>query len=214
MNWPAQDRWERLMQKAGATGPTSAWYDRLTKAYAEPQRHYHNQEHIAECLEEFDRIRHEAKEPQAVELALWFHDAIYDPKGGNNEELSAELASQCLRECGIPHPFQDRIARLILVTKNHETGADADAKIMIDVDLSILGRDERRFNQYEEQIRQEYAWVTPEIFGSKRAEILERFLAREHVFSTDWFRRRFEKQARKNLDASIRKLKQMAQLLL
>jgi len=89
MSWPGQDRWLRLWRAAGAFGAPAGWYQRLTQAYAESQRHYHNQQHIAECLAEFDAARHLAQQPVALELALWFHDAVYDPKAGDNEEQSA-----------------------------------------------------------------------------------------------------------------------------
>jgi predicted metal-dependent HD superfamily phosphohydrolase len=77
---------------------------------------------------------------------------------------------------------------------------------MVDVDLSILGRDRDRFLEYEEQIRREYA---ASVFASKRAEILERFLGRSRIFSTDWFRQKYEEQARKNLENSISRLRVM-----
>src|SRR6185436_9293929 len=96
MNWPAQERWRRLWQAAGATGEPAGWYEKLTAAYAEPQRHYHNQQHIAECLAEFDRARHLTQQPVELELALWFHDAVYEPKASDNEEQSAALAQHCL----------------------------------------------------------------------------------------------------------------------
>ena len=206
MNWPTQDRWLRLLRSAGASGGAFDWYDRLTNAYAEPQRHYHNQQHIAECLAEFDQARHVAKQPVAVELALWFHDVVYDPKAGDNEERSAALATQCLRECGIAGPIKDTVAGLVMATKHHEFGSDVDARLVVDVDLSIFGREDERFLQYEEQIRCEYDWVPVVVFKSKRAEILQRFLAREQLFATDWFRGKYEQQARRNLAASVRRL--------
>lgn len=203
MNWPGRNRWLGLLQAAGASGAATGWYERLARAYAEPHRHYHNQQHIAECLAEFDQARHLAKQPTAVELALWFHDAVYDPKAADNEERSAALARQCLGEYGIPGPLAENVAGLILVTKHHEPGADVDAGVTMDVDLSILGREEKRFGEYEEQVRREYAWVPAAAFAAKRAEILERFLARERIFTTDWFRARYEQRARWNLEASI-----------
>ena len=211
MNWPGQDRWLALLQSAGASGAASSWYERLATAYAEPQRHYHNHRHIAECLEEFDQARHLARQPIAVELALWFHDAVYEPKAGDNEERSAALAKASLNECGIGAPVVDTVSRLILATKNHDAGPDPDAGLTIDVDLSILGRDEKRFFEYEAQIRREFAWVILEVFRSKRAEILQRFLDRERIFATDWFRKKYEQAARRNLAASIRKLTQPTQ---
>ena len=207
MTWPNVERWNALLQTAGANRPAPEWYDRLRNAYGEPQRYYHNHQHIAECLAEFDRARHLAKDARAVELALWFHDAVYDPKAGDNEEQSAAVAARCLKECGIATLITDRVTQLIMTTKSHDTGMDEDAKIMVDVDLSILGRDEARFLEYEEQIRKEYAWVPVSVFASKRAEILQRFLDRSSIFATDWFRQKYEKVARKNLEGSILQLK-------
>src|SRR5579862_8801291 len=80
MNWPTQDRWNSLLESVGARRSGLEWYDRLAKAYGEPQRHYHNHRHIAECLAEFDQARGLAGDAVTVELALWFHDAVYDPK--------------------------------------------------------------------------------------------------------------------------------------
>src|SRR5687767_3464338 len=94
-----KERWDTLWQSAHAT-VSPGWYEKLTAAYAEPHRHYHNQQHIAECLAEFDQARHLARDPVAVELALWFHDAVYDPKAADNEEQSAALAKRCLSEAG------------------------------------------------------------------------------------------------------------------
>jgi predicted metal-dependent HD superfamily phosphohydrolase len=209
MNWPAQDRWAALLRMAGAPRSAPEWYDRLTKAYGEPQRHYHNHQHIAECLAEFDPVRGLTHDVAAVELALWFHDAVYDPRAGNNEEQSADLARQCLQECGVASSVANRVAELILTTKNHQTGNEQDAKIMVDVDLSILGRDKARFFEYEEQIRREYEWVPVSVYAPKRAEILQRFLARGNIFSTDWFHQKYEKQARMNLEDSISRLREM-----
>src|SRR5687767_6949665 len=101
VNWPASERWQRPWQAVGARGDAKSWYDRLTAAYAERHRHYHNQQHIAECLAEFDAARHLVRQPEAIELALWFHDAVYNPRAGDNEERSAALAKACLDEAGV-----------------------------------------------------------------------------------------------------------------
>src|SRR5438445_1363039 len=90
-----------LWQAAGAAVAPAGWYERLMTVYAEPQRHYHNQQHIAECLTEFDQALHLARRPVEAELALWFHDAVYDPIRGDNEEQSAALAKRCLVEAGM-----------------------------------------------------------------------------------------------------------------
>ena len=208
MNWPNRERWLALCRTEGATESAAGWYDRLTQAYAEPQRHYHNQQHIAERLGEFDHARHLARQPGLVELAIWFHDAVYDPKAADNEERSAALAKSCLIESGVPDTPIEAVAGLVMATKHHVVNASADAALMVDVDLSILGRDEKRFSEYEQQIRLEYEWVPNAVFASKRAEVLENFLSRERIYATEWFQSKYERQARTNLSASVNHLRQ------
>jgi predicted metal-dependent HD superfamily phosphohydrolase len=207
MSWPEEQKWVSLWREIGASGDPLPWYEKLSSAYREPHRRYHNQDHIADCLAEFEQARHLAQRPVAVELALWFHDAVYNPKAGDNEEQSAALAHRCLTEAGVSADLAEAVGRLVMATKRHEAGADPDAPVMIDVDLSILGRPEQRFLQYEAQIRQEYSWVPGFIFKSKRAEILEQFFARNRIFQTDWFHEKYEDQARRNLEVSIRNLR-------
>jgi len=202
VNWPGPERWLRLWEAAGARGDGRPWYDRLTTAYAEAHRHYHNQRHIAECLGEFDAARHLVRQAEAVELALWFHDAVYHTRAGDNEERSAALAKQCLDEAGVSGLISGAVVELVMATKSHQPGESADAGVMIDIDLSILG-------QTEAQIRKEYRWVPGIIFGPKRAEILEGFLRREQIYRTDWFYNKYEEQARRNIGASIRQLRKM-----
>jgi predicted metal-dependent HD superfamily phosphohydrolase len=207
VNWPGPERWLRLWEAAGARGDGRSWYDRLTNAYAEDHRHYHNQRHIAECLGEFDAARHLVGQAEAVELALWFHDAVYRARAGDNEERSAALAKQCLDEAGVSALISNGVVELVMVTKHHQPGENAAAGVMIDIDLSILGQTEERFLEYEAQIRKEYAWVPGIIFGPKRAEILEDFLRRDRIYRTDWFYNKYEEKARRNIEASIRQLR-------
>ena len=182
MNWPGRAKWTALWSKAGASGDPSPWYDRLAAAYSEPHRHYHNQQHIAECLGEFDHARHLAQQQDAVEFAIWFHDVVYEPKAGDNEERSAELAVSCLAEAKLSQTLVEDVRKLVIATKHHEGGPGSDEAVIVDVDLSILGQGEKRFAEYEEQIRQEYGWVPAAIFASKRAEILESFLGAQIHF--------------------------------
>lgn len=193
--------WLDLWQRIGAQGDPLVWYQTLISAYSEPHRRYHNLQHLDECLASLHeaKLAHLAPNADAVEVALWFHDAVYDPKAGDNEERSATMARQALEDASVDPAFVDDVVRLILCTKTHETGDHADARWMIDVDLSILGRETARFDQYETQIRAEYSWVPAKIYAEKRVEILASFLAREHLYSTEYFRDRFEPSARGNL---------------
>ena len=173
--------------------------------YSEPHRCYHKLAHIDDCLGEFDRAKQLATDPAAVELAIWFHDAVYDPRAADNEERSAELAKDWLSDVHASDALTDSVGRLILATKNHEASLHADAALLVDVDLSILGKPPEQFWEYERQIREEYAWVEKSVFAAKRAEILRRFLARERIYQTGIFHR-IEAQARANLRASVQRL--------
>lgn len=175
--------------------------------YAEQHRHYHNQQHIADCLSEFDPARHLATEPDAVELAIWFHDAIYDTRASDNEERSAELASSWLRQAGASAALTDSVQRSVLATKAHTGTSHPDASLLVDVDLSIFGQCPQRFWEYERAIRAEYAWVEQETYVAKRAEILARFLARPRIYLTEYFYGRFEESAQVNLHSSIERLR-------
>jgi len=195
------DRWSTLCRKAGASGDCEGWHSRLLALYSEPHRHYHNLRHLEECLTEFDCTRHLAREPLSVELALWFHDAVYDTRAKDNEERSAALARDCLSEAG--EAFGSRVTDLILATKHAATQTDPDAALVTDIDLSILGREEIRFQEYETQIRQEYAWVPAVVFAAGRGQILQQFLSRPRIYFHDTFFTKYEKQARANIQTSL-----------
>ena len=171
MSWPTKERWLRLVGSEGETDGASYWYALLTEAYSQPHRHYHNQRHLADCLAEFEEARHLARNPRAVELALWFHDAVYDPRASDNEERSASLAATCLNAIPAPH-LAAVVSSLVMATKTHEAMGDRDAALLIDVDLSILGQNAARFAEYTAQIRKEYSWVSEVFYSRKRAEIL------------------------------------------
>lgn len=162
-------------------------YARLLAMYSEPHRHYHNGHHIADCLHEFDQVRQLAAAPLAGDLAIWFHDAVYDSRAANNEERSAELAKDWMGKSGAPAALTDAVGKLILATKRHDASLHADAPLLVDVDLIILGQPAARFWKYEDQIQLEYEWVPEKLFASKHTEILERFLARRRIYNTEYF---------------------------
>ena len=178
----------------------------LARRYAEPQRAYHTMQHIMECLHVFASLRHLTPQPDVVELALWFHDAIYDPRATDNEERSAILATAFIAAHHLPAALAEPVAACILATKHHQPGDDPHARLTVDIDLSILGQPRARFAEYEQQIRREYAWVPDATFATARAEILRRFLVRPALYLTAECRAQFEKPARENLAWSVAQL--------
>lgn len=200
-------RWTALWRTLDCEGDPAPWHRRLVSAYAESHRHYHNGQHLDECLTELDASRSLASAPHEVELALWFHDAVYDPKSKTNEEDSADLAVACLTAARLPTSTVEHVRQLILVTKTHRPGLLRDAALLIDLDLSILGKSRARFWTYEQAIRDEYRWVPVDTYREKRAEVLAHFLARPSIYATDTFRQKYEAAARTNLAASLEKLR-------
>jgi predicted metal-dependent HD superfamily phosphohydrolase len=171
--------------------------------YSEPHRYYHTPQHLAECFEKVRDIISLAEHPAEVHVGLWFHDAIYDTRRHDNEQQSADWARAAARELGAGTESAQRIHDLIMFTRHSAAPVGADAQVLVDADLSILGAPPARFQEYEAQIRREYAWVPDEMFRSGRAKILKELLGRPHLYSTTDFQERYEAQARHNLRHSL-----------
>ena len=182
-------------------GDASVWHARLLECYAEPQRAYHTLQHLEECLHILDEAKDAGliAKPDLIEMAMWFHDAVYDPQGHENEELSAKMALEALGSSEMAR----EVVRLILLTKSHQPREGADDAWIVDIDLAIFAQPMERVREYERQIRAEYAWVPQAVYVEKRAEILTGFLKRGQIYLTQWARERYESQARENLRALI-----------
>lgn len=181
-------------------------YAELCTRYREPHRAYHTLNHISECFAKLDEARHLAVRLPEVELAIWFHDAIYDPRRSDNEMQSALWAKQSLEAAGADREVAQRVHDLILITRHNSVVTTPDAALLSDIDLSILGAAQDRFDQYELQVRREYSHVPTFMFRMARRRILKEFLRRPQIYVTDWFHNRYEAQARRNLQRSIRAL--------
>jgi predicted metal-dependent HD superfamily phosphohydrolase len=198
-------RWSRAWH-ALALGPPGGALDALLARYAEPHRAYHTLHHLEECFAQLDPVRAQCERPAEVELALWYHDAIYEPKEPGNEERSAEWAARVLGAAGASPAAAGRVRELVLATKHDAVPETPDARILVDVDLAILGAPPERFDEYEAQVRREYDWVPEPAFRAARARILRELLARPALYSTAAFRERLEARARGNLARSMARL--------
>lgn len=178
----------------------------IVERWNEPHRRYHSLQHLCECLALYEEHRSQAAHPGEVAIALWFHDAIYEIRGHENEEQSAAWAARALTDAGAAGDVIARVQALIMATRHEGAAATADARLVVDIDLAILGAAPARFAEYERQIRDEYAHVPEPLFRSKRVEILRRFLARAPLFATPAFAARFEVVAKTNLAAAITSL--------
>ena len=195
-------RLSRALPQAGCAA-ISALAGELHRAWSEPHRAYHALQHLSECLVAFDRVQAELQWPEAVLLALVFHDAVYDPKRQDNEALSAEWATASLLTLGASTAMTVRVSALVMATQAHLPDADdaqpGDTTLLLDIDLSILGSDPVRFAEYEAQIRREYAFVPDAQYAAVRAQVMRGFAKRVPIFQSAHFQQQLEATAHRNL---------------
>ena len=183
----------------------------LVRAYHAPERHYHDLRHIEALLGLARQYRAALNDHEAVEAAIWFHDAIYDPRHSDNEEKSAQLALARLAGLATDDRL-DRIATMIRATVGHvlpefaDAPARSDCALFLDMDLAILGSAPAEFAAYERDVRREYAFLPDAAWISGRRHVLAGFLARPAIYLTATFRDRCEIQARQNLARAVAEL--------
>jgi predicted metal-dependent HD superfamily phosphohydrolase len=179
---------------------------RVSPRYAEPHRRYHTWAHVEACFLSRAKIMRDAGSIScdAIDLALLFHDAIYDPLAHDNEDKSAELLVDEGRRAGLDEALLARAVPLVLATKHGANVASSEeARIVVDADLSILGESREVFDAYERAVREEYAMIDDAIFRAGRVRVLRGFLERPAIFETHAGRDAWESRARENLAASL-----------
>jgi predicted metal-dependent HD superfamily phosphohydrolase len=199
------ERWMTLMAALGFNH-NEAVFQSLIAAYAQEHRHYHTAMHIDACLRQLDRCAQQAERPAEIEIALWFHDAIYRPLSGDNERKSAAWASRFMIENSATHEAAARVHELIMVTRHNIETKTRDQALLVDIDLSILGTDEETYFRFEEAVRREYRLVPSPLYRRKRVEILNSFLLRPAIYQNEPFRSELEPQAKTNLANAIGRL--------
>lgn len=211
-----RNHWQNTVSRArGNRALADDAFNIIEKLYGEPHRHYHNLDHIAWCLD----LLHEfipsgpPGDPvwfERVELALFFHDIIYDPKRKDNEARSADVFRGFstfldLERVRVLEAYND-----ILATTHPASNAEVEhhpaTQWVLDLDLASLGFAPEKFDENSAQIRQEYAWVPDDAFKAGRKTMLQGFLDRPKIYLTEECRNRFEAQARANLQRAIEKL--------
>ncbi|MCH7393676.1 metal-dependent hydrolase [Acinetobacter dispersus] len=189
--------WFELHQHYHFSEPQKV-FNKLIAAYSEKQRAYHTLQHLYECLILLKSIGSNLNDAYSVELALWFHDAVYDPQAKDNELKSAELFEQYLAQ-DLSIDIIQKIKRWIIATQKHEAKDELDLQFLLDIDLAILAASPERFDEYEQQIQQEYAWVDPDVYSIKRKQVLAHFYQTEPLYQTEYFQQNFEQRAKSSL---------------
>src|SRR5688500_11537719 len=152
--------------------------DRLVAAYS-TDHGYHDLRHLTEVLGRIGELG-EADNVEVV-LAAWFHAAVYDGSG-EDEERSAQLAESSLADSGVD---VEEVARLVRLTTPHRPSpGDHNGEVLCDADLAILAAAPERYAEYVEGVRREYADVPDEDFRVGRLAILSSLAEKETLFHT------------------------------
>ena len=175
------------------------WAARLEAEYSGAQRHYHNLEHLAECLAGLARCESALVDASSVRLALLFHDAIYDATASDNEAQSAVLAEEALTQLGADAATIASVTGMVLATQRHQPNGHPDCQFLLDIDLSILGAAPARFARYEAAIRPEYAHVPDDAYEVGRSRVMRQFAQRPRLYFTEFFHQHLQVQAAENL---------------
>ena len=201
---PSWRRWWNALAAPHAQALQRPAQRAVVARWSEAGRHYHAPQHLRECLAEFDQAATLAQRPAEVEAALWFHDAVYDPHRHDNEARSAGLWRTMLAPAGVADETLERVAALVLATRHGmATSVTADAALVVDIDLAILGAPRARFAEYERQIRAEYAFVPIDVYREKRRAVLQGFAERTRLYTTAHFHSRLDAAARENLARAL-----------
>ncbi|MET9336463.1 metal-dependent phosphohydrolase [Nonomuraea sp. NPDC003804] len=202
--------WITLVGPSPAAAATGA---ELVARWAEPHRRYHTLDHLRAVLRAVDTLAHLAGDADAVRLAAWFHDAVYEGKAGSDEERSAQLAQSRLPRCGLPQARVAEVARLVRLTATHDPdytteppsspgrGRDANGAVLCDADLAVLAGDD--YAAYARAVRQEYAHVPDELFRPGRAQVLRRLMDAPRLYRTPLAHDLWEARARANMTAEL-----------
>ena len=154
--------------------------------YSEKHRYCHNLSHVDALLSAAENFKDKFTDYESVQLGIWLHDVIYQPKRFDNETESAKLAVKNLRELNLPKIMIEKVEKIILATQKHdEANLDFDGKLFLDLDLGILGTDEKVYQNYKSAIRREYSFVPCVFYRRSRAKILANFLNRATIYFTN-----------------------------
>lgn len=215
--------WYTAWHTALGLSPPQGLRTELMGAWSEPHRAHHDPRHLRECLALWRRWWGLSRSPGELAIALWFHDAIYDPGAADNELQSAAWAARSMSSAGADSESAQRVHDLIMATRHDAPvatiseqgraestlpGLATDTRLMLDIDLAILGSPPERFEAYDRDVRQEYAAVSGRLYRARRTAVLRGFLARPQIYGHPPAVDLLERQARTNLAGALTRLAQ------
>ncbi|WP_044205250.1 hypothetical protein [Flammeovirga sp. OC4] len=178
------------------------YWGEITNHYSSKERKYHNLNHLEHMIIEIDDVKSKIENLNAFLFALFYHDLVYNPLKGNNESKSAEIAVKKLSNIRVDSNTISKCQNHILATKQHLLSEIVDTNLFIDIDMSILGQKWEVYVTYLKNVRSEYSIYPDFIYNKGRKKVLKHFLE-GHVFLTSHFQKRYEQQARDNINREL-----------
>lgn len=179
---------------------------KIEKKHSEKGRFYHNLDHLENMFLELEAVKDQILNYTAITFSVFYHDIIYDATSRANEEKSAEFAVSRLEELNIDKAIIKEVFEQILATKTHQISNHHDTNYLLDADLSILGKDPETYMDYTKKIRKEYSFYPNLLYKPGRKKVLQHFLELESIFKTDYFKSKYEKQAKENIQSELKNL--------
>lgn len=165
--------------------------------YSKPFKPYHNLAHIENIFSELKYVQAKINDIDSLSFSIFYHDVIYDAQRGDNEFQSALFMEHQLSKTNFANI--EKCKKQILATKQHLQCDDADTNFLLDLDLSILGRNRDEYNAYCKAIRVEYSMYDDVDYSEGRKKVLKHFLGSTNIFKTDFFIEKYEQPARENI---------------
>lgn len=175
----------------------------IETSYSNKKRHYHTLQHLSSLLAELTYIKGEIKNWNTVLFSIYYHDIVYNSLKQDNEEKSAAIAEKRMKQISVSIDTIELSKNQILATKSHIQSSDSDTDYFTDADLSVLGQNRETYALYCENVRKEYSIYPDFVYNPGRKKVLNHFLSMERIFKTDFFYRKFEIQAKQNLQKEI-----------
>ena len=202
-----QERWNRLMDSLSPGRWAYPSINHIIDTYTHPDRKYHNLKHIHNMLMLFDDVSHLIQNPLSMELAIFYHDFVYNPRARDNEKQSVKAMIPILGDI-LGYSRLGDVKALISATSHHQGVIHkGDSRYIVDLDLAILGAEPELYKTYADGIRSEYSHVDSQIYHHGRRSFLLQMLDMDHIYNTQVMRQRFEKQAVHNISSEIKELR-------
>ena len=179
-------------------------WNEIEKNYSSKSRYYHNLEHIENMFVELNNVESKINDLDTLLFSVYYHDIIYKSTKKDNELQSALIFKKRISKTSFVK--LSKCMAQIEATKEHKLSNDNDTNLLLDIDLSILGKSTNEYQKYCDNIRKEYHIYPDFMYKKGRKKVLKSILELDSIYKTDFFKQKFENQAKENLRQELNQL--------